>query len=182
MTTNGLSLSKRTVIGATLAALVSCLALLLVSSPPSSAAGGGCPNANADVDGLSKGQFRDSLTCLFNSERSAGNLAQNADLTDAAQKHTNIMRSKNCFKHECPGEPPLKKRVENSGYATGNNAKFGEIIAIGPDSASPSDFLNAWLGSSDHRGQIKKSAYDDVGVGVNVKGDTALVTAVFGSN
>jgi len=182
MTTDGLELGKRTMIGASLAALMSCLALLLLATPPSSAAGGGCPNANANVGGLSKGQFRDSLTCLFNGERSAGNLVQNRDLTDAAQKRTNTMRSKECFAHQCPGEPGLKKRVENSGYTMGNDTKFGEILAIGPDSASPNDFLRAWLNSSDHRGQIKKSAYDDVGVGINLGRKNTLVTAVFGSN
>lgn len=168
-------------LGGALGSGCAALGLALVAAP-SSLAGGGCANASADIGDLSRGEARSAIVCLFNKARSAGDLEPNGDLKSAAQKHTNTMRETQCFEHRCPGEAGFKQRVENTGYFNGGgDSQAGEIIAFGPDDASPANYVNNWLDSNEQRGQIKKSAYDDVGVGVSVSDGNTLLTAVFGS-
>jgi len=142
-------------------------------------AGSSCANAGSDIGSLSKGEARTAIICLFNNARSAQDLKQNGDLQKVAQKHSDTMRSENCFSHKCPGEQGLKDRIKNTGYFNGAG-QAGQLIAFGSDNASPRDFVAEWLNSNAHRGQIQKPAYRDVGVGVNVQGGDTLLTAVFG--
>ncbi len=179
-------LSRRTKcrISAGLAAGCATMGLALLSAPPSMA--GGCANANASFGSLSKSQARASVTCLFNQARSANNLSQNGDLQRAAQGHTNTMRSQNCFSHQCPGEPNLRQRINNTGYFNGAG-QAAELIAFGdaddttpPPEDTPDAIVDKWLDSTDHRNVIQNPVYKHVGVGVNVQNGTALVTAILG--
>lgn len=158
---------------------VASLGMVLVAAPSSMAAGGGCSNANADLGSLSRDQTRAAVICLFNNARSGGALANNGDLQTAAQRHTNTMRKKDCFKHTCPGEDRLAKRVKRTGYYSGD-AELGEVIAFAADNSSPDDVVDKWLDSSRNRGLITRSSFQDVGVGVNVSDGNVLLTGVLG--
>ncbi len=177
MATSRMNLNVRVVVGVAGA----IAGISFISAPPSMAAGGGCANANAPIKSLSKSQATESLICLFNNLRSAPDVSKSSDLTQAAQGHSDTMRAEQCFSHDCPNEPGLKKRVQNAGYInSGDAVKLGEVIAYGPDSASPNKYVNHWKRSDDHRGIIKGSSYRDVGVGINIKNGTVLLTGVFG--
>lgn len=157
------------------------MGLALLTAPPGMAGSGGCANAGADIGSLSTAQARGAIICLFNNARSAQSVQRNGDLQQAAQKHTDRMRSEECFRHDCPGEPGLKQRVENTGYFNGAG-QVGEVIAFGDDGFSPNDFVDEWLDSNAHRGIIQRAAFRDVGVGVSVQGGNALLTAVLGKS
>jgi uncharacterized protein YkwD len=174
--------------GAGLVAASAATGLALIGAP-SAMAGAGCANANAGLSSLSKGETRTAFICLFNQSRSAADVFNNRDLQQAAQSHTNTMRAQNCFSHQCSGEPGLKQRVRSTGYFNGGG-RVGEIIAYadadppppgqpnGED--TPNTVVNRWLNSSIHRSLIRDAGFEDVGVGVNVQGGDALITAVFG--
>lgn len=174
-------MSKQTKVRAGVGVGATCVGLALgLLSAPVGVAGGGCANGSADIGTLGKGQAREAVICLFNKARNSS-VAQNGDLQTAAQKHTDTMRSEDCFAHECPGEPSFEKRVKSTGYFNGGGSA-GEVISFGPDDRSPSQYVDRWLRSNKHRAQITKSAYEDVGVGINFSGDTVLLTAVLGKS
>lgn len=185
-------LSRRTKsrIGVGLAAGCAATGIALLSAP-AAMAGGGCANANTGLSSLSKGEARGAFTCLFNNARGGQNVVKNNKLQRAAQRHTNTMRNQQCFSHQCPGEANLKQRVKSTGYFNGAG-RVGEIIAYadadppppgqpgGED--TPNTVVNQWLNSSLHRSLISDPGYQDVGVGINVQGGDALITAVFGKS
>lgn len=172
------NLKTKLTTGAALGAGIAMLGLAGSVAAPAAGAGGGCANADSNIENLSKGQASAALICLFNQSRS-NPVAKNGDLSRAARKHTKVMRSQQCFSHQCPGEDSLGKRVRKTGYANGG-FQVGEIIAYGNDK-SAEDIVQEWLNSSGHRRIIKRSKFDDVGVGISAT-DDVLVTAVFGSD
>ncbi len=157
---------------------------MLAAAPGSSLAkgGGGCANADSPVKSLSRTAARTALVCLFNKERSAQDVAQNRKLQRAAQRHTNTMREKDCFKHECPGEPTFEERVGSTGYCEAVGCAAAEILGIRGPASTPRQIVAGWLDSGAHSGVIRKASYEDVGVGIDVGGQNVLVTAVFGKN
>lgn len=175
-------LSSRTKFRAGIGMGIGCTGLALgLLGAPTAMAGGGCANANADIGSLSKGQARAAIVCELNTARSS-DVVQNANLGKAAQKHSKVMRSKDCFAHQCPGESKLPKRIKAAGYVSDGDAyKVGECIAYGNTSFSPADFVDKWLDDPAHRKVIKKNAYNDIGVGIDITDGTALITADFGA-
>ncbi len=178
----GFMLSRRTKFRAGIGVSVGCAGLAIgLLGAPSAMAGGGCANGGADIGSLSKGQARDAIVCEINAIRNP-NVTKNSALQRAAQKHSKVMRNKDCFEHECPGEDGLGERVKDAGYvADGDAFKVGECIAYGSTSFSPADFVDAWLDDAAHRKVLKKSAYNDVGVGIDIADGTALITADLGA-
>lgn len=162
---------------AALAVALTTLALCTAAAAPGSAYAGCSGSSVASVD-LRAGQARDAIRCLLNKERSARNLKANRDLQKAAQKHTDYMRTSDCFSHECPGEPGLVSRVKATGYSS--SPYVGEVLAGYPDQASPRDIVRAWIASPLHKAQIHDRAFRHVGVGINVRNGSVLYTAVLG--
>ena len=153
---------------AVVAALMA-LALALLISPPgldANALGGGCAHADATPDQASSKQLRKALACLINRERADRNRVRvrpNADLAGIARRHTKVMVKENCFKHECPGERPLKKRIESSGYIKGGGRYgYGENLGC---SRTPALMIEAWMTSSFHRKNIVDRRFRHLGIG-----------------
>ncbi|MDX6587860.1 MAG: hypothetical protein QOI31_2333 [Solirubrobacterales bacterium] len=145
-----------------------------------SVAQAGCPHAGDQVNRMSKESTRDAIVCLFNKERGL-NLKENGRLEQSAQTHSAVMRSKECFAHDCPGEPSLLARIAKTGYLKGAaDPAVGEILKYAVDYITPGQMVDEWMRSSPHAAVITKSTYEDVGVGLSVKNGSILATAHFG--
>ncbi|XP_021968551.1 uncharacterized protein YkwD [Folsomia candida] len=85
----------------------------------------------------------------YRSQNGKGPLAYSSQLEQAARNHNSVMTSKNCFSHQCSGEPSLGDRVSATGYRwTG----AGENIAAGQGDCK--SVMNSWMNSSGHKANI----------------------------
>lgn len=130
----------------------------------------GCKKSGKAVKSISKQTARNAMVCLFNKRRSAPNLRRVAGLKSSAQNHAGVMAAKECFAHQCPGEPSLKERVARTGYLRGAEGyELGEIIIVQPANSSPRRLVRLWMNSSPHRAVIQKSSFDHAGVGLSIR-------------
>jgi uncharacterized protein YkwD len=147
--------------------------LLLAASPSVPAAEGGACNAWGDTnpERLSNREARDAVLCLINNERQRHGLPaldRNKKLQKAAQRHSERMDGSGCFSHQCSGESGLDDRLASVGYLRGGLLRwaYGENIAWGLEHrGTPSAVVDAWMGSSGHRGNILNHSFKDIGVG-----------------
>lgn len=161
-----------------LAALLA-FAALAAGAPDSAQAG--CNKSGKAVKNISKQTARNAMVCLFNKGRSAPNLRRVAGLKTSAQNHSGVMAAKQCFSHQCPGEPSLKERVARTGYLRGAEGyELGEIIICRPANATPRELVRLWLNSSSHRAVIQKSSFNHVGVGLSIRNGVVWSAADFG--
>ena len=163
--TNTAGKGKRIGVVAALAAL----GFALLISPPGldASAGVGCgPHAEHHPNEATSKQLRRALGCLINAERSDRNrkrLRPNADLTRIARKHTKLMVKEDCFKHECPGEPTLRRRIETSGYLKrGGRYGYGEILGC---STTPAAMVKEWMGIHYSKKNIVDRHFRHIGIG-----------------
>jgi uncharacterized protein YkwD len=150
------------------AATLAALALFAVGQRVDRAsAGGKCAHADATIDEASGKQLRKAIICLVNNDRADRDrhvLDPNSKLLEAANKHNKAMKRENCWKHECPGEPSLGKRIRNTGYLDGARRwRYAESFGC---SATPNGMMNAWLGDDFTRENLRNRAFRDIGVGV----------------
>jgi uncharacterized protein YkwD len=113
-----------------------------------------------------------ATVCLVNQERARNDelpLQFNAQLAQAAKRHSNDMVSEDYFAHIAPdGETPLQ-RVQSTGYIPNSQVGYmlGENIAWGTLSlATPSSIVSAWIASPEHLANILGSAYRETAVAV----------------
>ena len=143
------------------------VAIFLLGGPSTSPASASCPHAGAHPHDVSLAKLRMAVTCIVNNERirhHRHSLTPNRQLRRAAQKHTNLMLRKDCFKHACPGEVGLNRRVRRSGYTRGQKAwHFAEDL--GYDN-TPRQMVKLLLHSAFNRRNLFNRAFRDVGVGV----------------
>lgn len=103
------------------------------------------------------------MIALINVERAArglGQLAQQSQLTAAAQAHSTDMACNNFFSHTgSDGSSPFD-RMTRQGYRFSAAA---ENIAAGY--GSPQDVVNGWMNSEGHRDNILNPTYVHIGVG-----------------
>jgi uncharacterized protein YkwD len=120
---------------------------------------------------LKNREARAAIKCLINKERrnrGIGGLDRDRRLQKAAQKHNEVMMQKNCFSHQCPGEPSLQARLGIVDYIIGGLLRwtYGENIAYGGSYyGTPKAIMKAWMKSSGHKANILNPAFDDLGVG-----------------
>jgi uncharacterized protein YkwD len=174
--------------------------LLLVSLPLAAAAllasGASTASASAckrwgtdDPSTLSREHARAATTCFINRVR-ARKGRHALDTSDqhqqAAQAHTDYMRDHKCFDHQCDGEASLKKRINTSGYPSGNWEAGENIGWGGGDMGTPKAIFKAWMNSHDHRANILRRKFRDIGVGFaqgtpkHSDADGGIYTADFG--
>ncbi len=158
------------------------LGLMARSGVTPASAGGGCHNADAAPNEASAKQFKDAVECLVQIERlSRGKSELKVDrkLNKVAKNHTNVMLANDCFKHACPGEGSLTKRLKQIGYLKGNTWAYAENIGY---EHTPSKMVDAWMADSYHRGNILSNKWEDLGVAagkgapVSGKPDSYFVT------
>jgi uncharacterized protein YkwD len=151
---------------AALAALTFGLLVALAAAPGTTAALAACPHANAKPHTTSLANLRTAMRCLVNKKRAKHHLTKlkdNAKLAGAAKKHTDVMLKKDCFKHHCPGEVGLRKRMKRSGYLEGAKAYyFAEDIGF---DRTPKRMIQRLINDPYNRGNILNGDFKDIGVG-----------------
>jgi uncharacterized protein YkwD len=140
---------------------------LLALWPGAAPAAAACPNAGAQAHEIPLLKLRKTMICLVNRERGKRDrraLSVNPSLKRAAQKHNAVMLAKNCFRHNCPGEPGLGRRIKRSGYTEGRRSwRFAEDLGF---DNTPRQMLKRWLRSSFNRRNLLDPGFRDLGVGV----------------
>jgi uncharacterized protein YkwD len=164
----------RTLLAGLALAVVLALTGTVSSGPfagPATAAAAKCPGANKLPRHQSRDRAASRIVCLINKVRHKHGkpaLRRNGGVGDAARRHTRHMQRKNCFAHECPGEPDLTGRLYDTKYLPCNCSwGAGENIAWGKRrKGTPRGIFKAWMNSPPHRAAILEGSFRDVGVGV----------------
>lgn len=153
-------------------ALTATLLWLLAASPATSVTADaaaerrGCAHAGASANEATRAQLERAMHCLINrvrAKRDRRKLKSNPALRGVARRHTRVMIETECLGHECPGERPLRERIEQSGYLTpGDRYGFGENTGYGE---TPADVFEAWMGTGFHRSNMLGRRYRHVGIG-----------------
>lgn len=120
--------------------------------------------AHAAVDSGAESQF----VAAVNQERAARGLPAlqvASDLTSVARSHSARMAGGDNLHHN-----------PNLGSAVSNWQKVGENVGVGP---SVSSIHSAFMNSPSHRANILGADWVQVGIGVEVRGDSIWVTQVF---
>ncbi|MFI9612808.1 sigma-70 family RNA polymerase sigma factor [Streptomyces sp. NPDC052023] len=105
------------------------------------------------------------VVALVNKERSAagcGPLAEDGQLNQAAQGHSQDMAARDFFDHTNPDGADPGQRTTAAGY---NWSTYGENIARGQQ--TPEAVMNSWMNSPGHRANILNCAFKDIGVGIH---------------
>ncbi len=143
------------------------LAVSLLLGAGASSAQAACPHAGAHAHEIPLPKLRKAITCLVNHERSSRGrqvLNPNAKLQEAAQGHDDVMLARECFRHDCPGEPGLGHRIRRSGYTKGQRAwRFAEDLGY---EETPRKMVRLWLHSRFNRRNLLDRGFRDIGVGV----------------
>lgn len=142
-------------------------------------------NGSHGVQGYAVNISPSSLLANTNAERLAKNeskLTINAELSAAAQAKANDMVKHNYWSHVTPDGVQPWQFIENQGY---EYQDAGENLAYGFGSSSA--VLKAWMASPEHRANILKADYENIGFGIanspdfNGSGPQTLVVAMYGN-
>lgn len=164
-------LTRRPAVVVVLFAVSLGLAALALAAAPSPASAR-CQNGSADPRTVTGTTAAKATICLINekrADRGLRRLSPQRNLGRAALGHTKAMQSKNCFDHECPGEPSLNGRLQRANYIPcGCSWGTGEAIAWGRgENGDPKSIVKAWMKSSYHRSLILTPSFEHIGVGVS---------------
>ena len=164
-------LSGALALSAALAAL--SLALLgMAPAPRAGALGTDCgPHVDDTTSEATRRQLRRAIGCLINAERTERDrrrVRPNDDLKRIARRHTRAMLAEDCFRHQCPGERPLRTRIERSGYLEdGDRYGYGENLGC---AVTPAEMMSVWMdpdsSSPFHKRNILDRRFRHVGIGV----------------
>jgi uncharacterized protein YkwD len=147
---------------------------------------GATTESETDIDALdsSEGELGDptpalraEVLSLVNEERGTRGLAPlraNAALDAAAQGHATDMFENDFFAHTGSNGTSVANRAANAGYVW---SYVGENIAYGPSFAA--DVMSMWMNSPGHRANILNEQFEELGVGVDLRG-SPLWVQVFG--
>ena len=108
--------------------------------------------------------FEQSLVELANGDRAAQGLSalsENSLLSEAAQEKANDMAAKGYFSHVSPDGTSSWYWFTAVGYYY---THAGENLAL--DFNTPSSLEAAWMASPEHRANILKGVYTQIGVGI----------------
>jgi uncharacterized protein YkwD len=96
-------------------------------------------------------------------------LCVHPDLTEAARYHSQDMLDRGYMSHTSPDGETVKERLELFGYTFDGYSYhwYGENIAVGTGSyGSPNNIFKWWMKSKEHRRNILKDSFREVGIGV----------------
>lgn len=120
-------------------------------------------------------------------------LAPNADLRDAARKHTGWMLDKDVFSHTGAGGSTAAGRARAEGYdwrTVGENLAWrGAAGSVGPLDAAATALHDQLFRSAGHRANLMAEPFEEIGVGLSRGGfraggrsyDAAMVTENLGA-
>jgi uncharacterized protein YkwD len=143
--------------------------LLLLAAAPAAVAS--CPHGDDVATALSPTDRRAALLCVIGVERGARGLSavrESAQLTLAAQRHSDDMVARAFFAHVTPGGTTLAERVLATGYMRNRRTwALGEAIAWAQEPLdTATQLVRAWLNSPPHRAILLDRNFREVGVGV----------------
>jgi uncharacterized protein YkwD len=153
-------------VAATFVLLAAALLIAFAAAPGTTAALAACPHENARPHTTSLAKLRTAMRCLVNKQRAKRHLTKlksNTKLAGAAQRHTKVMLRKDCFKHHCPGEVGLRKRMKRSGYLKGAKSYY-YAEDLGFD-RTPKRMIRRLMSDPYNRGNILNGDFRDIGVG-----------------
>jgi uncharacterized protein YkwD len=146
--------------------LLTLVISLALSASPGTTAAFACAHATDRPHQTTLAKLGKAMECLVNNKRHRHQLhplKNNDRLDTAARRHTKVMLKKDCFEHRCPGEPPLGKRIKQTGYTKGAKRYFyAESLGY---HKSPKRAIRKLLQSSFNRKNILGNAWQDIGVG-----------------
>jgi uncharacterized protein YkwD len=147
---------------------VAAAAILWIAPASASAA---CPDETTHAADLSEYQLEQSVTCLVNerrTERGIGRVRDNVRLRHAAVNHSQAMVSGGFFSHTAPNGSGFVDRIQSAGYMRGARLWLvGENLVWGTGELStPSAMVKAWMESPDHRANLLRGRFKEIGVGV----------------
>lgn len=119
------------------------------------------------------------VLALVNSERAKEGCAPvsaNAQLTTAAQRHSEDMAAHDYFSHTSQDGSGPGDRITATGYRW---STYGENIAKGQ--RTPADVMNSWMNSPGHRANILNCAFKELGVGIQDSSGGIVWTQDFGT-
>ncbi len=140
-------------------------------------------NVSRGLLGYATEMSTSSLLSLTNTERiqgGLGRLTSNSKLAQAAQAKANDMALRDYWSHVTPDGKQPWSFIIASGY---EYQSAGENLAYGFDTSS--ETINGWMNSPDHRANIMKSNYKEVGFGVanssnyQSNGEQTIVVAMY---
>lgn len=135
--------------------------------------------ATAVSNGESAGSPQEQVVALVNRERAAagcGPVQVNAQLTTAAQRHSEDQAANNTMSHTGSDGSNFVERARRAGYEDA----IGENVAMGY--RTPEAVMDGWMNSDGHRRNILNCQARAIGVGVAAAADGALYwTQVFGA-
>lgn len=105
------------------------------------------------------------VVSLVNRERAAagcGGLTEDAQLTNAAQRHSDDMAARDFFEHTNPDGADPGQRVTDAGYRW---STYGENIARGQQ--TPESVMESWMNSPGHRANILNCSFKNIGIGIH---------------
>ena len=172
--------------------LLVALACALALAPAGTAEAkppGQCENGSLRPARGNLGAVRAAVLCLHNRERGARGmplLQESGRLRRAAKGHSEDMVQRRFFAHDSPAGASMTDRIRHTGYGDDRSWALGENIGWGGgELATAAEILRAWMHSPDHKANILRRAYRDVGIGIALGGpvdasDGATYTADFG--
>jgi uncharacterized protein YkwD len=102
------------------------------------------------------------LTNAQRRQAGLGPLSLSTQLSEAAQKYSQVLASSGCFEHTCGPVPNFVDRIGQSGYSGWTS--LGENIAAGYP--TPEAVVGGWMASPGHRENILSPSYSEVGIGL----------------
>lgn len=118
------------------------------------------PPTQAELD------YASDVLDIVNLERTSRGLdpvVQDAAAAEAAFGHANDMAVRGFFDHVNPNGEDPGDRLDRAGAAF-----FGWAENIAQGQSTPSDVLDAWMGSAGHRANILSPSFGRLGVGVRL--------------
>lgn len=150
---------------------------VLLFTAPGAARAASCAHADATNAEATLNQLEQAVVCLINQKRHSldrPRVDRNGKLNHAAARHTRTMLDEDCFRHRCPGEPELGRRIRATGYLDGATKwRYAESFGC---KLTPRGMVNAWLERRFHRRNLLKTRYRDIGVGAGRGAPSACST------
>ncbi len=125
------------------------------SSPPSTSPGGSSPPSGGGANTASFGSLLNDVRL----SNSAGPVAFDARLANAAQGHANDMQANNYFSHTGRNGSSAGDRISDAGYRW---RTYGENIARGQ--RTEEEVLDAWTNSPGHHANNINPNFEDFGL------------------
>jgi uncharacterized protein YkwD len=141
--------------------------------PVKASAAQACANTDLLPTAANLPLVRAAVLCLHNQTRAAKGLPllkENARLDNAAVGHSVDMVTRGYFDHTTPGGVSFVDRIVAAHYVRASDGwTLGENLAWGTsDLSTPAGVMRAWMNSPDHKANILKRAYRDVGIGIQL--------------